>query len=94
MESLDKDFLVECTQRIEKRLGPEQSRYAIAAIRENNMEEFVRRALVYYDKAYLKGLGFRKSNEMTTVPISNEDPLTNASDLLRYSKIPIGSLTI
>eukprot|EP01037_Dinobryon_pediforme_P008433 gene8433-8521_t len=39
---LDKDFLIECTERIGKRLGPEQTKHAVAAIRENRMHDFIR----------------------------------------------------
>src|ERR1700759_2941715 len=34
---LDKDFLIECTQRIWKRLGPGQTKHAILAINEGRM---------------------------------------------------------
>jgi tRNA 2-selenouridine synthase len=56
---LDKEFLIECTQRIQKRLGPEQCRDAIQAVNEERMADFVRQLLVYYDKNYQKGLNKR-----------------------------------
>jgi tRNA 2-selenouridine synthase len=49
---LDRDFLVECTERIRKRLGTERAKNAIIAIREGRMDEFIRQVLVYYDKTY------------------------------------------
>lgn len=70
---LDKDFLVECTERIFKRLGPEQTKNAIAAIREHRMEDFVRFVLVYYDKAYRKGLSVRELSRVVAVPVTAAD---------------------
>jgi tRNA 2-selenouridine synthase len=90
---LDKDFLVECTVRIGKRLGPEQMKDAIAAICEDRMEEFIRLVLVYYDKTYRKGLITREASQIVPIPVSVADPLLNARSLLkaaqRRTEIPI-----
>ncbi len=53
---LDKEFLVECTNRIRKRLGPEQAKNAVLAINEGRMADFIRQVLVYYDKTYFASL--------------------------------------
>lgn len=53
---LDRDFLIASTERISKRLGPKETKDAIAAIREDRMADFIRIALVYYDKTYTRGL--------------------------------------
>jgi tRNA 2-selenouridine synthase len=79
---LDKDFLVESTDRIRKRLGPEQAKLAIAAIREDRMEEFIRLVLVYYDKTYRKGLSYRDPARIIAVPVKGTDPAANALQLL------------
>jgi tRNA 2-selenouridine synthase len=68
---LNKDFLIECTERIGKRLGPEQTKQAVLAIAENRMEDFIRLVLVYYDKTYRTGLAKR--------PAANIHPFTTAS---------------
>ena len=65
---LDKEFLISCTQRIRKRLGTEQTKHAIAAIREDNMAEFIRLVLVYYDKTYLRALNARIGTKIFAVP--------------------------
>lgn len=52
---LDKFFLSESTQRISKRLGPEQTKSALLAIEEERMTDFIRLVLVYYDKMYQVG---------------------------------------
>jgi tRNA 2-selenouridine synthase len=69
--SLDKDFLIECTDRIRKRLGPEQTKHAILAIEENRMEDFIRQVLFYYDKAYLKMLEKRSADTIFSFEIKN-----------------------
>ena len=57
--SLDREFLVACTERVGKRLGTQQTKQAIAAIREERLEDFIRIVLVYYDKTYRKALDAR-----------------------------------
>ncbi|WP_431211079.1 hypothetical protein ACQ86N_34875 [Puia sp. P3] len=69
--SLNPDFLVECTERIWKRLGPEQTKRAVVAIREGRMEDFVREVLVYYDKTYRTGLKGRDMNRVVVVPVKD-----------------------
>ncbi len=74
--SLDKDFLVECTDRIRKRLGTEHTKNAIAAIRENRLDEFIRLVLVYYDKTYLATLKDRDPARIFPVSIAGADPMS------------------
>jgi tRNA 2-selenouridine synthase len=84
---LDKDFLIACTERIKKRLGPEQTKNAITAISENRMADFIRQVLVYYDKTYLRGLSDR--DPATIQQVSAEaanDPKTNAILLLKAAE--------
>ena len=81
--ALDKDFLVECTERIRKRLGPEQTRNAVAAIRENRMEDFIRIVLVYYDKTYRTGLNNRAPDRIFPVEMGN-DIATNIQQLTTF----------
>ena len=64
---LDCDFLIECTTRVRKRLGPEQTKHAIAAINEGRMADFIRLLLVYYDKNYDKGLGKRSLERIFSI---------------------------
>jgi tRNA 2-selenouridine synthase len=82
--SLDKDFLVECTDRIRKRLGTEQTKYAIAAIQEGRMDEFIRLVLVYYDKTYRAGLNVRDATRVFRLLIEEADPVLNAAQILDF----------
>ncbi|MDO6434745.1 tRNA 2-selenouridine(34) synthase MnmH [Flavitalea sp. BT771] len=84
--SLDKTFLSECTDRIRKRLGSEQTKNALTAIQEDRMEDFIRIVLVYYDKTYRKGLNSRKAGRIFPVDIRTDDPTANASQMLMTAK--------
>jgi len=79
---LNPDFLVECTERIWKRLGPEQTKRAVVAIRENRMEDFVREVLVYYDKTYRTGVKGRDVSRVVPVPVRDGDVVRNAGLVL------------
>ena len=81
---LDPDFLVESTERIGKRLGPEQTREAILAIRENRMEDFVRLVLVYYDKTYAAGQNKRKPESVFSIECQQTEPVANANAILNF----------
>jgi tRNA 2-selenouridine synthase len=86
--SLDKEFLVECTDRIRKRVGTEHTKNAIAAIREDRMDEFIRLVLVYYDKTYLASLKDRDPARILAVAIAGADPLLDAQKILDAQRIP------
>lgn len=78
--SLDKDFLKEATTRIWKRLGPEQTKQAIAAIDEGRMDDFVRIVLVYYDKTYKKGLTLRDQASVFSFYAEDAEQLIDFSE--------------
>ena len=83
--NLDKDFLIESTERIRKRLGPEQTKHAITAINENRMQDFIRLALVYYDKTYAGGLAKREATKISTLEITPNDFTEKAKQVLQFS---------
>jgi tRNA 2-selenouridine synthase len=83
--SLDKEFLVFCTDRIRKRLGLEQTKKAIDAINENRMEDFVRWVLVYYDKTYRTGLQNRTGRRISQITVPGDNPIKNASLILQQA---------
>lgn len=82
---LDKDFLIECTTRIKKRLGPEQTRDAILAITEGRMSDFIRLLLVYYDKNYQKGVAKRPQEQVFTIDLENRDDEVNAKKIKTFA---------
>ena len=79
---LDKEFLVECTTRIGKRLGPEQTKNAVTAINEGRMADFIRQVLVYYDKTYQTGLSKRSPEKVYTLDGLGGDANENAELIL------------
>ena len=81
---LDKEFLIECTQRIWKRLGPEQTKNAILAIEEGRMADFIRAVLIYYDKTYRTGLSKREPGDVQEVDCAGNDAVKNASVILHH----------
>ena len=83
---LDKDFLITGTERIRKRLGPEQTKNAIIAIQENRMADFIRIALVYYDKAYRTGLSKRLADRVFSFELAGIDYANHAGQILNFSK--------
>ena len=82
--NLDKDFLVECTERIRKRLGPEQTKNAITAIHEKRMADFIKLALVYYDKTYRTGLATRDKAKTYPIVLTSGSLTVNADQLLKF----------
>lgn len=82
---LDKDFLITCTDRIRKRLGPEQTKNAIIAIEESRMDDFIRIVLHYYDKTYLNGLQKRAEETVFTLDLGDPSVADNAQAVLNFA---------
>jgi tRNA 2-selenouridine synthase len=83
---LNPNFLIECTQRIGKRLGPEQTRDAVLAIKENRMSDFIRLVLVYYDKTYTTGQSMRKASQVYDVSGLVAADAANVTHILEKAK--------
>ncbi|NCI47194.1 tRNA 2-selenouridine(34) synthase MnmH [Sediminibacterium soli] len=79
---LDKTFLAECTQRIWKRLGPEQTQQAVTAIQEDRMSDFVKEVLGYYDKTYTTGLNRRLPGTTLSADFTDTDSSKQALQVL------------
>lgn len=84
--TLDKEFLVTSTERIRKRLGPEQTKMAIAAIRDDRMEEFIQLVLAYYDKTYRNGMAKRSVSSIIPVPLNGTDIAQQVATVLQFEK--------
>lgn len=82
---LDKDFLTACTERIHKRLGPLQTKQAVAAILDNRMEDFIRLVLVYYDKTYLTCMNNRTAEQVFPYTLTGGDVPENALQILNFT---------
>jgi len=83
---LEKDFLVACTERIRKRLGPEQTKNAVAAIQEDRMADFIRIALVYYDKTYRTGISQRPAEHIFSLELTGADDAAHAESIMQFNQ--------
>jgi tRNA 2-selenouridine synthase len=81
--SLNKDFLIECTERIRKRLGLDQAKNAVVAIKEGRIADFIRVVLIYYDKTYRTSLARRDAGHVLKVHLENIQHTRNAREILR-----------
>jgi tRNA 2-selenouridine synthase len=82
---LDQNFLISCTERIRKRLGPVKTTQAVAAIKENRMADFIRLVLVYYDKTYRNSLSKRDVDRLITIELTSDNKAENANRILNFT---------
>ena len=82
--NLDKTFLKESVERISKRLGPMETKLTLKAIDENNMKDFIRRVLVYYDKTYLTCQNERQPYSIHNLSFDKIDPEKNAEAVINF----------
>ena len=73
-------------ERIRKNLGGQMANQAITAIDNKNYELATDILLIYYDKAYQRGLEKRSGDSVTDIDISNPDPAVIADQLLSTTK--------
>lgn len=81
---LNKEFLIERTLKIGKRLGPLQTKEAIQAIESDQMEVFIKMVLVYYDKTYSRGQGKRSPEKVQSLVCTSTDAKENSKILLNH----------
>ncbi len=74
----DKDKLVSAIMRIQKRLGPLETKTAINHLLEDNISDCFAILLKYYDKQYKKGLQERKPEQVHTITCGNTNAANNA----------------
>jgi tRNA 2-selenouridine synthase len=72
----EREKLLSCITRIEKRLGGSETKKAIAYLQEDNFIESFRILLKYYDKWYFKSLHNRESlnSLLTIIPYEKIEP--------------------
>lgn len=85
----DRQQLVLSIERIKKRLGPLETKMAIAHLNEGDVIECFRILLHYYDKLYEKGLNSREniSKILNKIPCLCVDSKTNKNKLLVCSTV-------
>ena len=77
----DPEALVAATVRIAKRLGPQRTAVAVAAIQAGQMETACAQMLDYYDRAYDRA---NAAHPVTPVDLERMDPDASADWLLRH----------
>lgn len=73
-----RDRLAAAIQRIGKKLGGQNVKVAIEALETKDYATVADILLLYYDKAYMKGLSMREAERIFTLPVDADDPDTNA----------------
>lgn len=81
---LDKDFLEHATENIRKRLGPDQTKLAIEAIKANRMREFIEIVLRYYDKSYRNCISKRDPSTVYPMSIDFFTPSDGAHKIIDF----------
>lgn len=76
----DREALVEATQRISKRLGPQRTATAVEAIRLGQMELACRQMLDYYDRCYDKDTAAHRT---TAADLEERSAAEGADHLIR-----------
>lgn len=81
---LDKEKLIEAVTRIQKRLGPLETKTTISYLKENNFSEAFKVLLMYYDKTYTKSMHNRENIDkmIQKITLSAVDHITNAKNIL------------
>jgi tRNA 2-selenouridine synthase len=74
--------LIECTQRLTKRLGGLDTKNTIAFLQEGDLREAFRILLRYYDKTYSKGLHNRENGSTLLHQVESNTVSTDNVSLL------------
>lgn len=81
---LNTKHLTEAILRIQKRLGGLNTKTSLKAIETGDFKKAIELVLMYYDKAYQKGLAFRETKSILPFQMTSEDFEENAELLLGY----------
>ena len=86
---LDKQRMMDAIQRIQKRLGPLETKTSLQLLQDGDLEGSFRILLKYYDKWYTKGLNNRERlNELLHVTLCSEvNAEANSQILLSKQKV-------
>lgn len=82
--SFDPQQLENAIHRITKKLGGLNARLSIEALLQKDYATVADLLLIYYDKAYLKGLSFRDENKVFKLSVEDKDPEIIAKSVLEF----------
>ena len=82
--SLEKEKIIEAVSRIQKRLGPLETKTTLLFLMDNNFTEAFKILLTYYDKTYLKAMYNRENIEdlLTKISFTTVDAFSNSKKIL------------
>lgn len=83
---LDKQFLIDSTKHIQKKLGPEQTKNALQFLEQNDFTNFIKSVLIYYDKAYSYCIFKKQSGKVESIETNYDNAVSCAERLLKFSK--------
>jgi tRNA 2-selenouridine synthase len=83
--------LEQAITNIQRRLGIEQWKNAIDALREKNYGRVAEITLYYYDKAYDKSLALKEGKEIIQFSFEDDDVKLIASELIKSAKMKYGN---
>ncbi|MBN2681086.1 MAG: tRNA 2-selenouridine(34) synthase MnmH [Bacteroidales bacterium] len=81
---LDKEKLANSLLKISKRIGNDNLKRAIIALENNDFETVAKISLIYYDKAYLRGISQRNQELVNVIDIFEDNPEKTASLLIEF----------
>lgn len=76
-----KELLEESIQRISKRMGGQETKNALKLLNEDKFYELAMLTLIYYDRAYLKGLRFHDEEKIFKIKQSKIVAAINAESI-------------
>ncbi|WKZ67441.1 MAG: tRNA 2-selenouridine(34) synthase MnmH [Flavobacteriales bacterium] len=82
------EALAEAVKRIERRMGPQHCKEALAALRNGDLRTVAILTLTYYDKAYLRGLEARDPGRVVRLPARADDLRGLAERLAHHAHAP------
>jgi len=91
---LEREKLVNAILRIQKRLGPLETKTAIGFLVEENIEQCFRILLNYYDKTYEKSLANRENLDqlLNKIPAPTVDTISNSEKIRSCAMLSSSSL--
>ena len=78
----DHGQLIQCMERIRKKIGGQHLSHAIKSLEENDYHTFAEIALNYYDKAYRFSLEKKAAADHIRISTDSGDPLVNARKII------------
>lgn len=84
--NLDKQFLIGATMHIQKRLGPEQTKNALQFLEQNDLSNFIKTILTYYDKTYNYCISKKTKVKILSMETNYDNAINCAENLLQVSK--------